>query len=727
MKRSMMKISLLIAMIAGQSMVFAMIRQSDLQLTNNTGRQLYILGFELVEAGWTYNTYKPITSVIEVPNGETVVIHVDKEAINDRWLYHSADRSKLQGYLTAQRPLPADRSFLNLPKRIEEDRYIIPPFTKSSAEVTEEQNRLSADYVAAYNAAHPRVSELSWVRRGDLELSGEEQNFLINRARVTKPAILALIKARIEPIKDENVKRQLLQKVDDWQLPCISLCFSGGGLRAMQSSIGFLQGLRDANLLDTTTYCAALSGSTWSLLKWLEQGGNPGMLDGVKEQLQAGVVNGLIDTASIGAWTLYDLYVKGKTADMDPAFLARHWAEHNTAPSATNVWGMYLAKMLFPNREDKYAFTLSSLAGNMNAAHMPLPICTAVSSIPTAHDIGDLRSKSWVEFTPYTTGVIEGAGWFSSPGYIPTWAFGRKYAKARLTRHVASIKQPKDQFLDHAVAKLLPDSEYYSIEPSCTQLLGMFGSAMTVRNSEMEAKGAGFVDGIKGYLKAGETLFGVAAQVTGSTTALQIAGGANMMRRVVPGVAEAVSLSGLRANNFYDPAQPDFELRDAGIAFNLPLPPLLNPKRNINMMIILDASGDLHEKGKVGFALKEFRLYALHHKIQIPKELRDEKELDVRLEELNLELEQKKIQVAVFGAMDNPQEMTVIYVPTILNKNLAGFEELSPTKAFSTFQFKYTQAESEQLCAYNRALARQVAPFITQLIEQKSQALNRNK
>jgi len=145
------------------------------------------------------------------------------------------------------------------------------------------------------------------------------------------------------------------------------------------------------------------------------------------------------------------------------------------------------------------------------------------------------------------------------------------------------------------------------------------------------------------------------------------------------------------------------------------------------MMIILDASGDLHEPGKIGFALKEFRLYALHHGIQIPKELKDEKELDIRLKDLNLELAQKTIQVAIFGAMDNPEEMTVIYVPTILNKNLVGFEQLDPTRKFSTFQFKYSQEESEQLFAYNRALAKQVAPFIRHLIEQKAQALNRNK
>jgi len=724
MKKNSMKIALFVGMITCQTMIFAMeAPKAIVKLVNESEITVFVLGFELVEAGWTYNSYKTFTPIIEIPAGQTIEYQFPTESQKPRWLYYNDKNLVLTGYEKLNRPLATDSKYKELPKVLQPDHSVtfkIVPHQKI--------NRKSAQYVLNYNAGHPKVSKLDWVLRGDPELSLEEQNFLSNRARVTKPALLKLIKDRIEPLQDENAKRQLLQKVDEWQnLPRISLCMSGGGLRAMQASLGFMQGLSDTGLIDTTTYCAALSGSTWFVTKWLEQGGNPADLVRVREILQRGMVEGLIDTASVDSRMLADLYLKGETTQMDSDFLAQHYAENKESPSAANVWGMYLARMLFPDRADKYAFTLSSLADNANAALMPLPICTAISTRPNAQNASEVIANRWLEFTPYTVGVVEGEGTFSSPGHIPTWGFGRKYAKTLMARDVYSIKQPANLFLNRSVVELLPKEEFYTIERSCAQLLGTFGSAMTVRVGELERQGSDQIEFVKSSISKIQAVGTFITELTGWERGRQVAGLAGGARGALSAAGPATILSGLNVNNFYDPAAPDFQLRDGGIAFNLPLPPLLNPKRNVNIMIIMDASGDLHQKGRIGNSLREFRLYALRQKLKIPKELQDEKELDIRLLDLNKELEQKKIQVAVFGAKEDPNVMTIIYVPTILNKNLAGFADLNPTEKFSTFQFKYTQAESDQLIDYSRALANQVAPYLKQIIEQKAYVLNQKQ
>ena len=52
---------------------------------------------------------------------------------------------------------------------------------------------------------------------------------------------------------------------DDDSLPRIGLCTSGGGSRAMLSSLGSLSSLQQQGLFDASEYIAGLSGSTWAM------------------------------------------------------------------------------------------------------------------------------------------------------------------------------------------------------------------------------------------------------------------------------------------------------------------------------------------------------------------------------------------------------------------------------------------------------------------------------
>ena len=398
---------------------------------------------------------------------------------------------------------------------------------------------------------------------------------------------------------------------------------------------------------------------------------------------------------------------------MSDEFLAHYIAESydkNGEPGTINQYGMLLAEVLLNKHPDKYGITLSSLADNARSGRMPLPICTAITSRDEAASGQRWEPHpgeySWFEFTPFTAGIIESST-LSGAGFIPIWSLGRSYVK-QWNGKVFSTKDPRDSFY-WEMLPYLSEREYYSIEPSLNQLMAAFGSAFTVTAREASAK----------------------------------AGDSVLARMVVTALMPQIKgFNGLMVNNFYNPKEEtittaqsgsrppivktiknSFELRDAGIAFNLPVVPLLNPKRGINIVIILDASSDLEKD--MGKALKEFRLYAKHYSIKIPAELENEAALNVRLAEIQkMDLEQKELKVSTFGDWSKPDELMVIYVPTVKNSKLPeNVRSINPME-YGTFKNQYSHQESDNLIKYNRALGNQVSDYIKQVIEQKTKALN---
>ena len=74
-------------------------------------------------------------------------------------------------------------------------------------------------------------------------------------------------------------------------VPKIAVCASGGGLRAMIGTLGFLQAMQEDGLLNLTSYICGLSGSTWALSGWLQSGTSvSAYLSSLKPRLQAGLL-----------------------------------------------------------------------------------------------------------------------------------------------------------------------------------------------------------------------------------------------------------------------------------------------------------------------------------------------------------------------------------------------------------------------------------------------------
>ncbi|KAH3763376.1 cytosolic phospholipase A2 [Pelomyxa schiedti] len=57
----------------------------------------------------------------------------------------------------------------------------------------------------------------------------------------------------------------------------VAICSSGGGVRSLTATVGFMDGLCETGILDCVEYCAGLSGSTWCFSQWLTDPlcGNP--------------------------------------------------------------------------------------------------------------------------------------------------------------------------------------------------------------------------------------------------------------------------------------------------------------------------------------------------------------------------------------------------------------------------------------------------------------------
>lgn len=204
----------------------------------------------------------------------------------------------------------------------------------------------------------------------------------------------------------------------------------------------------------------------------------------------------------------------------------------NQPVSTIDIWGSLIAQKILPSNAIRFSY--ADLAQQVNSTRHPFPLFTAVLTSRAA------EPKQWVEFTPYEVG---------SPhlgSYIPSWAFGRKFERGASSKQSFSIYPPA-----------APLSE----------CIGIWGSAITVNMEEL----------IKDHFGSGGTqdIF-KALQGSALTGKRVLSEPIYNWNYGVPGAP----LSDL----------PKFDLIDAGLDFNIPLPPLLRPERAIDIIIVFDAS-----------------------------------------------------------------------------------------------------------------------------------------
>jgi phospholipase A2 len=351
----------------------------------------------------------------------------------------------------------------------------------------------------------------------------------------------------------------------DTACPRIAVVASGGGVRAMLSTLGALQGLEDAHLMDAITYVCGLSGSTWAIGPWISSGRNIhtfsdmmiAQLDPQRMINPGDITNQKWE--NIGRTSTPYYYKKGT----------------NLPYTTVDLYGGYLMQYLLP--ESLRFIYLSQQSNAIQSGTLPFPIYTAIRADGKTYDLV-IPNNRWYEFTPYEIG----ASWLAkSPStlptgmYIPSWSFGRSFSKGQSTDFV--FEQP------------------------LALNMAIFGSAFAIHvgkaYSELSKKGS-----IASLLAIPLTFVEENRQITAA--------------------AFKNFTFGMATSEISD--QPNMQMVDAGLAFNLPYPPVSGEygNRKADILIFIDASADQAHKGN---ALIQVAKYASEHNLHFPDLDHDER------------------------------------------------------------------------------------------------------
>lgn len=487
------------------------------------------------------------------------------------------------------------------------------------------------------------------------DLSEQEKNFITVRT----PKIQKSLSVFLDNEKDVAAYDKA---------PCIALCFSGGGYRAMLETVGSLMAAQETGLLDLCTYFTGLSGSTWALIPWIASG-IPSVAD-YKESLKPKIDKPL---------TLAQYEPTQKEQKDIIRMLTKKWLDGQHI-GITDIYGAVLANNLLqgivPAKQD-YPYAL--LANKIDSGNYPLPICTAV--------IGNLLTHYWMEFSPYEVGS------FQLKSFIPTWALGRAFEKGAslpISRSSTTLQEqfrgkrdfeyPRAQTLGYFMGiwgsafattfkgllpEIVPSSVATQLEISYSELLARLAAV----SPDIESFGAAFVPNPTLDLKekVARRIFGYSEQPLPLATMKEIA--------LVDGGHDIVGVARSEGVELVSP-----------LRLNIAIMPLLQPARKVDIIIIVDASEDLKDGAK---SLVATWARALSMGLKFPK---------ISTEQLKTAHTK---HVSVFADKD-PETPVVIYLPGIKNtKYDPKFNP--PTSAFtSTFNFYYTPEQTDLLTGLTR-------------------------
>jgi phospholipase A2 len=475
------------------------------------------------------------------------------------------------------------------------------------------------------------------------DLCAEEQNYLTKRLPKVK----------------ETLQNLLGMQLNDNQVPRIALCASGGGYRAMISTLGWMQGTEitkrsfssmfnylnpkslfssitnyfynalgygageDLNtfedklfgplplsLLDATTYCAALSGSTWAVAS-LYQSRMP--INDLLEHMVPYVSKAFLSGIN------YD-YMMGQLLKKE---------ELGQPTSFIDIYGNILAQKLLADlgTQNPSAIDIVAYKNVVDQAQMPLPISTAV--------IGEgVVTYEWVEFTPYEVGST------FLKSFIPSWAFGRKFENSK--------------------------SIDFTPPFSLGYCMGIWGSAMSVSAQEVfdyiepEVQNGALLDAAHIFDKIKESI---------EPTELAELGDDVAEKRVSPAQVYNWGYFKRGAQGLPLTQEKTLTLVDGGHDFNLPFPPLLRNERAVDIIIVLDASS-----GQIAGELQKAEQYARTRGLKFPT------------------IDYSKVgNICSVHTDADPAVPIVIYMPLVKNSNYQNGWDPTTAAFTDTMNLKYSR------------------------------------
>ncbi|XP_032107121.1 cytosolic phospholipase A2 beta isoform X2 [Sapajus apella] len=258
----------------------------------------------------------------------------------------------------------------------------------------------------------------------------EEQAFLSMRKQVVAAAL-----------------KQALQLDGDLQedeIPVVAVMATGGGIRAMTSLYGQLAALKELGLLDCVSYITGASGSTWALANLYE--------DPEWSQKDLARPTELLKTQ----------VTKSKLGVLAPSQLQRYRQELAERarlgyPSCfTNLWALINEALL---HDEPHDCKLSDQREALSHGQNPLPIYCALNT--KGQSLTTFEFGEWCEFTPYEVGLPKYGA------FIPSELFGSEFFMGQLMKR---LPESRICFLEGIWSNLyaanLQDSLYWASEPS---------------------------------------------------------------------------------------------------------------------------------------------------------------------------------------------------------------------------------------------------------------------
>ncbi|KAI8997960.1 acyl transferase/acyl hydrolase/lysophospholipase [Gaertneriomyces semiglobifer] len=509
-----------------------------------------------------------------------------------------------------------------------------------------------------------RNPEITWdakVRVGS-SLCQEEQDFIQRRKiRVAH----ALSKITGETVLPEDA-------------PVIAIGASGGGCRAMIANLACLETLDNIGLLDGTCYLAGVSGSTWAMAQLYSTGRDfKAVRNRLSQQLctnylslsdlVASVNNGYGERVLAGIAQKYFSAQSFSTVDIFGTLLtARLVVPDSTSATATRT--MAAAAQAGADLQSDSAMEINSdgrLGDSqqldrgklsyqkwaMNNQELPMPIYTAVSHEVVDSETSHYQARTRRPLSFMFRMLIAGSVMEEKPdtgAWVPVWSFGRVF--------------------DHG------ESQEALPELSLGLLLGTFGSAFTATVAHIWAE---FKDALPEALCA---------------RVLPLLEDISQIHPISPATFPNI-LYGMGIGRLSH--EPVIGLMDSGMDNNLPFPPLLRPEREVDVMIMLDASTDV---GADPWLLRG-EAFARRHGMafpSVPKPTADSKTSDT-----TDPLRRNSCSVLT-TAPDSPAQgsegdLTIIYLPLIPCEDYTPYLDPAAEEFCATYNFTFTSEQTQWL------------------------------
>lgn len=328
------------------------------------------------------------------------------------------------------------------------NKTVVPAFPEAIADISLIKAALSVEAKITKElkdvTRHPEVAKIGTVRRG-YELSPEETAFREMRKVKVRDAFCRYLD--LDPAEVH---------VDD--VPIVAFGGSGGGYRAMIGVLGYCDEMKRSGLWDLLTYVTGVSGSCWSLAAYYTWGGasmqkvithcrkrlhpyHPLSPEAIREVLNAPggptkTLGPLVQKHRSGLSTVaMDLYSVFTTGHL---FLM-----HDPSLDPPGVRGMFGVKKEVAGYHETWLKWSSANVHFQDGAE-PMPILTAIRHerpwkdwVDKEHPFKDADPGTkeheeaqdawfnWFEISPIEVGCDELEAW------CPTWAFGRPFEKGQ--------------------------------------------------------------------------------------------------------------------------------------------------------------------------------------------------------------------------------------------------------------------------------------------------------